>query len=403
MWRFFVLFLLLISSQIFAQNGENGSRDAIVKGTQAFAFDFYRQQSSKEGNLFFSPYSIATAFAMTAAGARGTTEKEMLNVLHIPSAAFHGIAALNQHLTTTTQQKPFSTTLLLANNVWVQSQFPLLLPFQKTIREDFGSSINNVDFAKHSAAAIESINRWVAENTKGKIQHLLTAQDVTADTRLVLTSAIYMKAQWLHLFDEKKTAKKPFYLDKTKSIDANMMSMTATFPLFVDDTVAVVEIPYVNEHAQGPELVMMIALPKELDGIAGLESQLSAETFQKWSKGLQTKRVKLSIPKFKLETRIDLNDSMKALGMALAFTPKADFSGISGSANLYISKAIHQTFVDVDEKGTEAAAATAISMNLTAILAPEEPHVFNANHPFLFLIVDKDSGAILFLGRLTKP
>lgn len=407
MLRFSTCLLALIffvsSQNAFAKPDNNKQQQALIEGSQLFAFDMYRHTSKNYGNLFFSPYNIATAFAMAAAGAENSTADEMMQVLHMPTRYFPAFFALNKQLTTTTQTKTNSPVLLLANAAWAQKDLKILPSYQKTIKENFGSTIESVDFAQDPSQAIGLINQWIETQTKGKIKNILTTSDVTADTRLVLTSAIYMKAQWFRTFPESNTHKKPFHIDVKNTQDVDMMTQTANFPLYVDETVAVLELPYSSELEHGPKLAMMIALPKDMGGIAQLEEGLSSVLWHKWMNNIKTEHVRVVLPKFKITTRIELNDLMQSMGMRLAFTPKANFSGITGAPNLYISKAIHQTFIDVDEKGTEAAAATSISMNLTAILEPKEPYEFLADHPFFFMVYDKNTDVILFMGRLSKP
>ncbi len=381
----------------------NKPQQALIEGSQLFAFDMYRQTSKSEGNVFFSPYSISTGFAMTAAGAQGETAEQMMQVLHMQTHLYPAFFSLNKQLATVHHSNLSSPTLQLANAAWVQKELGIQPAFQKTLMQDFGSSMETLDFAEDPSHAIETINHWVDQNTKGKIKNILTSADVSQDTRLVLTSAIYMKAQWLHHFKRDLTREGVFYLKEDKTENATFMGQTAYFPLFADDTLAVLELPYVKETAHGPDLAMMIVLPKDKTGLAKLEMGLSAAQWHNWMDQMKTQRVHVVMPKFKLETRTVLNELMQAMGMKLAFTQKADFSGITGKPNLYISKAIHQTFIEVDEKGTEAAAATAISMNVTAMLERDDPYEFLADHPFAFIIFDKNTNVILFMGRYARP
>jgi serpin B len=401
-------YLLLLGSFLTFENATAASSDnklqqSLIEGSQLFAFDMYRQTSKSEGNLFFSPYSISTGFAMTAAGAQGDTAEQMMQVLHMQTHLYPAFFSLNKQLVTVHHTTLASPTLQLANAAWVQKQLEIQPAFQRTLMQDFGSSMQTVNFSGDAAHAIETINQWVDQNTKGKIKNILTTADVSQETRLVLTSAIYMKAQWLHHFKRDLTRTGAFHLSSDKTQDATFMGQTAHFPLFVDDTSAVLELPYVKESAHGPDLAMMIVLPKDKNGLDKLEAGLSASQWHGWLDQMKTQRVHVVMPKFKLETRTVLNELMQTMGMKLAFTPKADFSGITSKPDLYISKAIHQTFIEVDEKGTEAAAATAISMNLTSMLEREDPYEFVADHPFVFIIFDKNTDVILFMGRFARP
>lgn len=394
-------FSLNVSAQPVEYNQEHQA--ALVEDTQLFAFDLYQRLSKQQGNLFFSPISISTAFAMAASGARGDTEKEMMQVLHLTKNAFTAFAPLTKQLVANTQARPSLPILRLANAAWVQKGFELLPSFQTTLQENFGSPIANADFAEEPAKAVETIDQWVLEQTNGKIDHLLTLQDITQNTRLVLVSAVYMKAQWERIFDKHLTQDAPFHVSASKTVNASMMHVTAYFPLFVDENAAVIEVPYVRDPLSGPELKMLIALPSEATSLQQLETELTPQKWGQWMDRMKSQRVHLSIPKFKIETRLDLNAVMQGMGMKLAFSPKADFSGITGHPDLYINKAVHQTFIDVDENGTEAAAATGISFNLTAVREEKEPYQFIADRPFLFLILDKKTESILFMGRFMQP
>lgn len=397
--RFFLsLGLLSCFCSVSAALSDKEQMTALVDGNNQFSFDAYQQLKNQKGNLFFSPYSISSAFAMAAAGARGDTAKEMFYVLHFNPDAFPAVVRLNKQLINSGQSRQGSPVLQIANAIWPQKNLQLLAPFTAIIQKDFGSSIETLDYVHEPAKAVETINRWALDHTNGKIKDLLSLKDVSADTRLILTSAVYMKAAWLRQFNNHATSKAPFHIDANQSIEIDMMQSTDRFSLFVDDEAAVIELPYIHD-TQGPALAMLVVLPKQIEGLAKLESGLSLKKLNSWKEQMSRQRVQLSFPKFKIENKMDLNDVMAALGMKLAFTRKADFSGITGSSDLFINEAIHQTFINVDENGTEAAAVTALGMRTTSIEIPEEPYEFIADHPFFFIIVDQRTQTILFMGR----
>lgn len=375
----------------------------LVESNDRFAFDLYYQLAQKKGNLFFSPYSISAAFAMTAAGAREETAKEMMSVLHLKENAFPGFAALSKKLISKQgngNNGTLSPTLNVANAIWPHKGLELLPFYRETIEKDFGAPIYTVDY-ENTAKAIERINNWVEERTNGKIRNLLSSQDVSLDTRLVLTSAIYMKAQWMNQFSERATKKGAFHMDAKTAVDTDMMTAIERYDLYTDKDVAVLALPYSYE-SEGPKLVMMIVLPATIEGLSKLEEELTFKQWLGWMEKMDSRRVRMKIPKFKMESRFELNSPMEALGMKLAFSSKANFSDMTGKPDLFISKAVHQTFINVDEKGTEAAAATGIVMNKTS-LEVEEPYNFNADHPFLFIIYDQATRSILFMGRFAVP
>lgn len=383
---------------IFAQEPVN----PLVEGNNQFAFDFFKQVRNQKGNLFISPYSISTAFAMPAAGAKNDTANEMMRVLHFSPEVFPEIGQLNQRLSSIEKRKGNSPILKLANAAWVQNGVTLLESYQKVLQKDFGSHLANVDFADNPVKAIAVINDWVSDNTNGKIKDLLTSGDIASDTKLVLTTAVYMKGQWVHAFKKEATRDSAFYIDPQHIVDTPMMNLREEFLLFVDGDAAVVSLPYMHE-ASGPKLQMIVVLPSSLDGLSKLESNLTHGKWKSWLENMKLRTVNLTFPKFKIENKISLNDPMKALGMKKAFTKSADFSGITGRPDLFISQAIHQTYVDVDEEGTEAAAATGLVMRTTSVHIPEPPYTFVADHPFLFFIMDQESQAILFMGHFVQP
>lgn len=400
----FARFLGAVSSSQFTTEGRISDMEAkvptLVEANSRFAFDLYHQLKQQKGNIFFSPYNISTAFAMVSVGARGKTMTEMDQVLYYSKDTISSLESLNQLLLTERNEMARdSSRLITANALWVQEDFPLVPEYQEIVQNNFKAVVRSVDFKKQPVNVVQMIDEWVAKNTNDKITHLLTTQDVSSQTRLVLTSAIYMKGSWVHAFDLKRTTREPFHLNEQYSKQVEMMHTSVNYPLLVEQSFTMLEMPYVSQSA-GSRLSLIILLPKQVDGIYELEKDLTFENYTNWIGRLKMQKVNLSMPRFRIEDRIDLKEAMVELGMTDAFNARANFSGIS-SKPLYINTAIHQTFIEVDEKGTEAAAATAIGMNLTASFS--EPYNFVANHPFLFLIVDKNTKTILFMGRFNRP
>ena len=374
---------------------------ALAKGDNEFATDLYaRLRSDKPSNLFFSPYSISTALAMTYAGAAGRTETEMAKVLRfaMPEAKLHpAFNALRKLLAPSDKTPGFQ--LRVANRLWGQTGFQFQPEFLQVTKESYGAEFGQLDF-KQTEAARKTINSWVGEQTDHKIQDLLAPGVLDESTRLVLTNAIYFKARWTNEFSKAATTDAPFHLSSSQQIAVPTMQQKRRLSYGTADGLQLLELPY----AEGGSLSMLILLPQEIDGLSDLERNLTSENLQKWSSGLRSRPVEVHLPKFTMTSEFSLKEVLESMGMSLAFSARADFSGMSTQEQLFISAVIHKAFVDVNEEGTEAAAATAIVMRAMGMRAhPEEPVVFRADHPFVFLIRENRTQSILFLGRVVNP
>jgi len=368
----------------------------VVKGNTAFALDLYAELRSGEGNLFFSPLSISTALAMTYAGARGDTAKEMGTVLHIPAQDknVHGsFGALVRQLNDLNGTGGCEVSI--ANALWGQRGYRFLREFTNLVSDNYDAGMREVDFAA-SEAARRTINDWVAQETRDKIQDLIPPGVLDAMTRLVLTNAIYFKGNWVEQFDKKLTKGAPFLCGSGTKVPVPMMHKTAHFGYLAGKGFQALELPY-----KGEALSMVVFLPEKADGLSAFERSLTPANLDGWLKSLRKREVSVYLPRFKTTVRFELRPTLARMGMPLAFSNAADFSGMDGTHDLFISNVIHKAFVDVNEEGTEAAAATAVVMALKGISEP--PPVFRADHPFVFLIRDRKSGSILFLGRVVNP
>ncbi|HEY2253810.1 MAG TPA: serpin family protein, partial [Planctomycetaceae bacterium] len=374
----------------------NGAR-AVAQSNNQFAFDLYKSLRDQEGNRFFSPASIATALAMTYAGAAGETRQQMADVLHLnlPDLSLHnGFGTLNSILNTKNERY----RLNMANRLWGQSGFHFEPQFVRLIHEHYGAGLGEVDFAATEQAR-QTINRWVAESTNGKIADLIPPGILTDKTRFVLTNAIYFKGTWTYQFSKSATQEAPFYLSKNRKIDVPMMQQhTGGLRYAQTENIQLLEMPYA-----GGNLSMLVLLPRQVDGLPQLEEEVTANGVQKWSSGLRDDYdVTVYLPKFTFTSQTGLKDELSSLGMPAAFSDQAEFPGISRQKKQKLFDALHQAFVDVNEEGTEAGAATGhIGGDLPGPV-PQEA-VFRADHPFLFLIQDRRTGAILFLGRVVNP
>jgi serine protease inhibitor len=373
-------------------------KQAVVDGNNAFALAlFSKLQAESEGNIVLSPYSVSAALAMAYAGANGKTATEMADVLHftLPQnqlpTAFAAVAAELHG-----DPKPQGYQLRLANRLWGQTGQTFLPAFLQVTRDDYGAELAQVDFAHNAEAARKTINDWVAKNTEEKIKDLLAPNTLNPTTTLVLTNAVYFKSDWMQKFELASTHPAPFLLTREKHVMTPMMRQTAMFAYRADEDVQILELPYVHRN-----LSMIVLLAREVNGITDLDKKLSPKTLAAWTSGLKMQPVEVLLPKFKVTSKFQLDKSLGSLGMPQAFSGNADFSGMTGVRDLFISAVIHKAFIDVSEQGTEAAAATAVAMARAG--RPQEHPVFRADHPFVFLIRDNRTGIILFLGRVTNP
>jgi len=375
-------------------------RAAVVEGNNAFAVDLYGQLRSRSSNLFFSPESISTALAMTYGGARGDTAAEMAKSLHftLPPDRLHpAMGALLGDL-----NAPHNGYQLhVADALWVQQGYAFLDDFLKLTKNDYGAGFNQVDFKGATEAARLTINEWVGQKTENKIKDLLQPGVLKPTTRLVLTNAIYFKGDWQTPFDKDRTEVEDFHLSPVQTVRAPLMHIRNSFYYLNGGTFRVLEIPYKNN-----ELSMIVFLPNDVSGLPAFENSLTESSLRQWLGQLQpASDVILTLPKFKMTRQFELQQTLGRMGMEQAFGKSADFSGITGGRDLFISSVIHKAFVDVNEEGTEAAAATAVMMRDMAKQnrTPPPPIVFRADHPFIFLIRDNRSGGILFMGRVIDP
>jgi serine protease inhibitor len=375
-------------------------RAAVVAGDNDFAVGLYGQLRNQSGNLFFSPESISTALAMAYAGARGETASEMVKTLHftLPPGQLHpAMGALLRDLNAAHQGYQLS----VANALWAQRGYTFLSSFLNLMNNDYGAGLNQVDFKGSSEAARSTINQWVEQKTANKIKDLLPPGALKPTTRLVLTNAIYFKGDWQAQFDKAQTKDEDFHLTPAQTKKVPLMHRQGGFNYFNGGTFQVLEIPYKSN-----ELSMVIFLPKDLDGLAALEQSLTSSNTQQWLGQLRpVPKVVVTIPKFKTTQQFELAGTLAAMGMPEAFTASADFSGMTGKKDLAISAVIHKAYIDVNEEGTEAAAATGVTMMTMAARAPNPapPPIFRADHPFVFLIRDHGSNSILFMGRTADP
>jgi len=374
----------------------------LTEGNSDFAFELYQKLRVADGNLFFSPYSISQALAMTYAGARGETETQMADTLRfmLPQDSLHNTfnnldIELSQRGDGAEGKDEKGFRLNIVNAIWGQSGYDFLAEFLDTLAENYGAGLRTLDFAKETEESRITINDWVSDQTEGRIKDLIPQGAIDALTRLVLTNAIYFNAAWQFPFEEDATSDGAFHLLDGKKITVPMMGQTESFGYAEGGNYQAVELPY-----DGQELSMVILLPTS-GQFADFESSMNYEMAARIISDIKSQQVSLTMPKFEFESEFSLSKTLAAMGMPVAFSMNADFSGMTGNRDLYIDDVLHKAFVSVDEAGTEAAAATAVMMRLTAM--PGIPVVVTIDRPFIFLIRDIETGAILFIGRVSNP
>ena len=377
---------------------------SLTSGNNAFALDLYQRLQDQSGNIFFSPYSISSALAMTYAGADGDTAAEMAETLHflMDQEKLHpSFNALDQYLASLADQDipedqgdPFQ--LSIANAIWGQENFHFEEDFLNTLAKNYGAGLRLLDYIMEPEESRQVINDWISDQTREKIQDLIPKGAINSDTRLVLSNAIYFKATWLEPFEEIFTDAGMFTgLDDEKIPVTMMHGSDLNFLYYQGDNFQAFQMPYV-----GGEVSMLVILPDE-GYYRDFESALSVETLDQIVDGMVYRPIRLTFPKFEFESEISLAQILADMGMPLAFSDAADFSGMTGNKDLFISDVFHKAYVNVDEEGTEAAAATAVIMSVTS--APADPLEITVDSPFLFVIREHQTNTILFMGRVVSP
>ena len=393
----------------------NLAKGAELRGTQTintmaaasnlFAVDLYAQVREASGNICISPYSVSSALGMTAAGAAGKTAEQMLSVLHWtgqPADLSSANAALNAaivHLKTAPTNRDPQITI--ANALFGQRGFPYRKHFLDLLANQYGAALQDVDFTAQPQQACDQINHWAAEKTHDRIKQAVPVSAITLQTRMILVGAIYFKAAWEDEFPKSYTANRPFFPIGKDSMNVPTMQEKRSFQYMGNDQLQIAELPYNGDFS------MLILLPRQRDGLPALEKSLTGDALNGWLSQLSPELLQVYLPRFRVEGEYQLTGNLQKMGMTDAFNANtADFSGIVSSGKLSIDQVIHKTFISVDEEGTEAAAVTSITMRATAMRqhTPQpEPIIFQADHPFLFVLRHRSTGALLFIGRISNP
>jgi serpin B len=386
--------------------GSKSSRGAIIDANNRFSLNLYsnlaRDAANKDRNLFFSPWSISSAMAVSYEGARNKTADEIRDVFHFPdnrSKVREGYAGLNAEIN---QNNP-AYTLRTANALWTEKTYTFLPEYSRIALQSYGANAESLDFIHDAEGARNTINAWVAKTTDDKITNLISQGVINPDTRLIITNAIFFKGTWVKQFEKNKTSEQQFRLSSGETVPVMMMvknDMNALFNYGEKDNIQILEMHYLN--GTGKPLSMLILLPRERN-LTRLENSLDSNKLTDLKRSLTNQLVLVYIPKFRLETGYQLSPTLIQMGMPAAFDTSADFSGMDGTQNLMIDRVIHSAYVDVNEEGTEAAAATYVHHILKGDHQEPVPPEFRADHPFIFIIQDSENGNILFMGRITNP
>jgi serpin B len=366
---------------------------SLVDSLNKFSFEFYQKISeNKEDNIFFSPYSIFVALSMAYEGAHGNTATQMYNILNFLQNDSETQGSFGK-IYNLLNQKQEGYRISTANAFWIQQNYPFLTEYISLLQNYYMAEANELDFSKNVEAA-RTINTWIENQTNGKIKDMIDPGALSVFTRLVLTNAIYFKGLWENPFDSKYTTKIDFNVDSSKTVKVDMMSLSnCIFNYTETDDLQILKMPY-----EGDDLSMLVILPKE-NNISIADSSLNTLNIEDWNSRFDEIKINIDIPKFKFKTEYNLNSVLTKMGMVDAFSEiDADFSGMDGTKSLFISDILHKAFVEVNEEGTEAAAATAVILTTSVVT-----NTFNADHPFVFLIQHEETGAILFMGKIMSP
>jgi serpin B len=381
--------------------------ESVVDANNQFAFDLYRKlkddPSNSGKNIFFSPFSISSAMAITYEGAHGKTADEIQSVFHFPDNETTMRQGYSGLFATLKANNKNASSLMVANALWAEKTYPFLPEYTRTADLYYNAKTTNIDIKNNPDASVDTINWWVEERTNGTIHNILSKDDIDPKlTRLIITNSIYFSGTWVKKFGRYDTYPEPFRISPNNTVNVQMMFRGSgnNFNYLDSSDMQAIELPY--KDTPGHNISMLVILPKN-DDLQSVEKALNASEFNRIRHSLETQEVGyVMLPKYSIESRYSLPTTLESMGMPTAFTLDADFSGMDGyQDNLYIDNVIHKTFIDVDEDGTQAAASTAVSMKSQG--GHEGLPFFYANHPFLFIIQDRDNGNILFIGRVMNP
>lgn len=372
----------------------------VIQGNNQFGFNLLKKLSERQGNLYFSSYSIASGLARLYIAARRETANEIQKILKYTPAFSPLVGTLDNFFLSGTPSKN-ATRIFLDSDIWLQEGISLIPAYQYSLERDFGSKPEIIDFKNGFVNSIRVINQTVSKQTENQINQILTTQDINDQTQLILTTAFAVKGGWLNPFDRKDTQKTPFHMNEKQTRQIEMMYSTFAYPYFSGESLELIEIPFMPPEGSQVRLSLIILLPKEKMGWKIISNEMTIENWEKWNTGLKPQLVHLGLPRFRLEERLNLNASLQSLGMKQAFDQNADFTGMSEAAGLKLSHAAHKTLLRIDEKGSESTIISQIGAGQTS--ANAEAIELLIDHPFYIFLVDRASGSILSIGRVLQP
>jgi serpin B len=390
-----LFYLTAVCSLGFSQPAQKEVSNFYTQANNKFAIELYKKINNGSNNCF-SPYSISSCLSMLMLGANSSTYQEMQNALSMnfskktlaQSYAYHKKAM---------QSSLFS----IANSIWVDQSNQILANYQNLLTKNFNSKVYKEDFRINPSIAVNKINKWIEKATNNKIKDLVDQSSINASTRMVLVNAIHFLGKWQLPFEASLTKKEIFYPQNQQPLTVDMMEQTENFSYLEKESFQAISMPFSSQNSQ---YACVVFLPKKESSIAHFQSILSAENLEEWLNNMRQTKVQLSLPKFSVRQRLDLEKVLISLGMREAFSPFADFSAINGQKDLYLSKVLHEAFFDLNENGVEAAAATAAIVWAKGAYTPiEMPVRFHANRPFIYMLVEKQTNTILFLGTYQTP
>lgn len=389
----FIGFLILSGPHFKCSDENSTSINSILQANKKFAFDIYHNLRDNEGNLFYSPYSLSTALAMTYAGANGETKSQMAKVLHFNEED------KTLHKSYSIMQEKFNKLncdnikLELANGLWADQNWKFLDTYFDLIANNYNAVARNIDM-RDGVKTAEIINNWTSDKTHGKIDEIVSPEDFDL-ARLIIANAIYFKGTWKYQFDKEYTKKNNFFLHNKSKVEVDFMQLSDTLNYFENERAQILELFY-----SGGDISMILILPNKRSGIRNFENNFSLEEYESWHNFLKPVDINVFLPKFKLEYEKEFKEVLSDLGMPIAFSRAADFSGMTGKQDLQIDKVKHKSFIEVNEEGSEAAAATVVIMREKSAAIKK---TFNANRPFIFIIKENNTNSILFMGRIENP
>ncbi len=392
------------SSENFIKPGASNPVDILAQDSNAFSFELLKKAAGSVENVVFAPYSIFSCLSMVYAGAKGKTADQIRQVLSLHGNAIeiaHASFSLRNSLITSSREGcglRFSSS----NGLFADQDTFILSSFRELVQKNYQAEIAALNF-KETDKSLMTINGWVSNETKGKIPQLLYSGDVNPSTRLILVNAAYFQGKWFQPFDPKATQQEPFHITDERDIQVPMMHLTDTFSYFENDLAQILSLPFQTCDLQDPHINCLLVLPKSATDLQPLEQQFTPALFRDWANKMEPTKVNVQIPRFCMKKRFDLNSLLTQMGMTDAFNDKADFSGINGMHDLFLSKMIHEAYFSLNEYGVEAAAATSAIINAKAVQETKPPVLFAADHPFYFFLMDRQTQTILFAGKIFQP